>query len=158
MRYIKPRRERGAALVEFAVLMPLLVLLLLGIVEFGWLLSQHLDVRHGAREGARLSAVNYPAGPNFATGLRNDTDRDALIAEICDRMDTASSVSVTLTSAGAVADPSTVKVSAPASSLTGFLSWAIPSSLNLVSEVEIRLEQNATWSNTVAPPPGQACP
>ena len=32
--------ERGANLVEFAVLAPLLILLVIGIVEFGWLFGQ----------------------------------------------------------------------------------------------------------------------
>ena len=50
-------RERGAVLVEFAIISPVLALLLFGVIEFGWAFSQNLDVRHGAREAARLAAV-----------------------------------------------------------------------------------------------------
>ena len=46
----RARGERGASLVEFAILAPLLIVLVLGIVEFGWLFSQNNDVRHGPRE------------------------------------------------------------------------------------------------------------
>lgn len=47
-------RERGQALVELALALPVLVVLLLGIMEFGMLLNVYLAVEHGAREGARL--------------------------------------------------------------------------------------------------------
>lgn len=52
--------ERGQALVEFALLLPVVMLILIGIVEFGraWQAKQTLtDV---AREGARLSVVGDP--------------------------------------------------------------------------------------------------
>ncbi|MDH3756048.1 MAG: pilus assembly protein, partial [Acidimicrobiia bacterium] len=51
-------RERGAAAVEFAIVLPLLVLVIFGTVEFGAAWSQKTDVNHGAREAARLAAVN----------------------------------------------------------------------------------------------------
>ena len=156
MHFYRRRRDndKGANLVEFAILMPFLILLLFGIVEFAWLFSQNLDVRHGAREGARLAAVNYPTGVTDGSGSRTDTDRDALIAEICSRMDTTSGVQVSLTSSGGVGDGATVTVDALADTLTGFIDWAIPSGLRLDSTVEIRLEQPATWSNASA----ESCP
>jgi Flp pilus assembly protein TadG len=63
-------------MVEFAVVAPLLFLLLFGIIDFGWAFSQNLDVKHAAREGARLAAVNA------ASGTDPDDRLDALIAEI----------------------------------------------------------------------------
>ena len=56
--------ERGASLVEFALIMPLLLILVLGIVEFGYLFAQFNEVRHAAREGARYAAVSNPADYN----------------------------------------------------------------------------------------------
>ncbi|MBZ0258666.1 pilus assembly protein, partial [bacterium] len=45
--------ERGSATVEFALVLPILMLLLFGIIEFGRVLSvQHL-LNTAAREGAR---------------------------------------------------------------------------------------------------------
>jgi len=49
--------ERGQALVELALALPILVVLLLGILEVGMLLHAYLTVEHGAREGARLGAT-----------------------------------------------------------------------------------------------------
>lgn len=48
---------KGQALVEMALLLPLLLLLLFGIIEFGRVMSASLIVTHGAREGARYGAV-----------------------------------------------------------------------------------------------------
>lgn len=56
----KHARDDGAALVEFAVLAPLLILLVLGIVEFGYLFAQYNEIRHAARETGRYAAVSNP--------------------------------------------------------------------------------------------------
>jgi Flp pilus assembly protein TadG len=149
------RRERGANLVEFALIAPFLIMLLFGIIEFAWVFAQNLDVRHGAREGARLAAVNFPIGPTNGSTARNDTDRDALIDEICNRMDVASGVTIDLQSAGTVGAAATAVTSAPRNTLTGIMDWALPSTIVLTSTVEIRVEQPATWTNT--PLGGQAC-
>jgi hypothetical protein len=50
-------RERGATLVEAAVVFPFLFLLLFGLVEFGWAFKDSLSVGHGAREAARAGAT-----------------------------------------------------------------------------------------------------
>ena len=57
-------RRRGAALVEFALVMPLLLLLLVGIMEFGRAWSQTQVITDAARQGARLAALlnNSSAG------------------------------------------------------------------------------------------------
>ncbi len=51
------RFRRGAAMVEFAIVVPLLMLLLLGIMEFGMLMHDHLMLEQGTREGARTAAI-----------------------------------------------------------------------------------------------------
>ena len=151
---MRDRRDRGANLVEFALLAPFLLLLIFGMIEFAWLFSQNLDARHGAREGARLIAVNYPDGPNPSTFATPALQTNAIVAEICNRMDVTTDALVTLQSAGDVGDPATAKIDSPPDTLTGFMDWAIPASLRLVSEVEIRVEQPAGWANTT----DQMCP
>src|SRR5262245_20029861 len=53
-------KRRGAALVEFAIVVPLLMLLLMGIMEFGMILHDYLSISQGAREGVREAAVGSP--------------------------------------------------------------------------------------------------
>ncbi|HSP04647.1 MAG TPA: TadE family protein, partial [Acidimicrobiales bacterium] len=57
--------ERGAALVEFALIATPLFLILFGTIEFGWAFFQLNDIRHGAREGIRLVAVDSDVTPTY---------------------------------------------------------------------------------------------
>jgi Flp pilus assembly protein TadG len=52
-----PRHERGAAAVEFALIAPLLFMLIFGIINFGLAWSQKEVFIQAAREGARYAAV-----------------------------------------------------------------------------------------------------
>ncbi len=130
------RRDDGASLVEFAILLPFLILLLIGIIEFSYLFGQFNDVRHGAREGARVAAVNTG---NNAT-LRSLT---------CGAMDLSASVTVQFSEgSGLAGGTGTVTVITSPSGLTGFplITSMIPATLE--SEVDFRLEQDAdSWSS-----------
>ena len=53
-------RERGAAAVEFALLLPVLLLLVFGIIDFGRALNAQITLTQAAREGARLAALGQP--------------------------------------------------------------------------------------------------
>ena len=60
-----PRRKtRAQATVEFALIAPLLFVLALGIMEFGWLFRSHMTVHFAAREGARTAALAGSQGSN----------------------------------------------------------------------------------------------
>lgn len=52
----------GQALIEFALVLPLLALLLLGIITFGLYLNANLTVEQAARIGARAGAIGDPLG------------------------------------------------------------------------------------------------
>lgn len=54
----RPRRDRGQAVVELALTVPLLVLLLLSIVQLGLVVRDQILVVHAAREAARAGAVS----------------------------------------------------------------------------------------------------
>ncbi|MCM3688699.1 TadE/TadG family type IV pilus assembly protein [Kocuria rosea] len=49
--------ERGAVAVEFAFVVPLLLLILLGIIEFGRAYNVQISLTHAARETARTMAI-----------------------------------------------------------------------------------------------------
>jgi len=51
--------ERGTALVELAIVLPLLMVLLLGMLDFGKAYNSWIDETHLANLGVRLAAVNY---------------------------------------------------------------------------------------------------
>jgi Flp pilus assembly protein TadG len=53
-------RERGATAVEFALLLPVLLLIVFGIIDFGRALNAQITLTQAAREGARLAALNQP--------------------------------------------------------------------------------------------------
>ncbi|WP_104172061.1 TadE/TadG family type IV pilus assembly protein [Arthrobacter sp. Y81] len=50
--------ERGAVAVEFAILAPVLVMLLLGIMEFGRAYNAQASLSSAAREGVRVMAIS----------------------------------------------------------------------------------------------------
>ncbi len=59
--------ERGAALVELAIALPILLMLVFGVVEFGNAYNSYISLRQGTREAARQGAVgNF--GPAATTG------------------------------------------------------------------------------------------
>jgi hypothetical protein len=51
-------RDRGAAAVEFALVVPLLLAVMFGIVDYGLWFGDSLNVRQGIDEGARRAVVN----------------------------------------------------------------------------------------------------
>lgn len=55
------RSKRGAVAVELALLLPVLLLLVIGIMEFGRAYNIQISASQAAREGARYVAVNYSA-------------------------------------------------------------------------------------------------
>jgi len=52
--------DRGATAVEFALLLPLLLLIVMGIIDFGRILNAQQTLTQAAREGARLVALGQP--------------------------------------------------------------------------------------------------
>ena len=72
------RNERGTALVEFALVAPLLFLLLFGIIDFGRALDYYNQVTQLAGQGARAAAVNRSLdGSPITPGLSLQKQLDA---------------------------------------------------------------------------------
>ena len=51
------KNSKGVALIELALIMPILLVLLLGLIEFGWIYNGYITITGAAREGARVAAV-----------------------------------------------------------------------------------------------------
>lgn len=56
------RNTDGQSLVEFALVLPILLALILGMVEFGWILNGKITLTSSAREGARVAIIFENAG------------------------------------------------------------------------------------------------
>ncbi len=56
------QRQDGQAVVEFVVILPVLLLVLVAIYQFGQVFVNYMDVTSAAREGARKAAVSRTAG------------------------------------------------------------------------------------------------
>ncbi len=66
----RQRGERGASAVEFALVMPLLLMLLFGIISTGMTFSDHLAATNATREGARYGAATNMSEPGWATSVK----------------------------------------------------------------------------------------
>jgi Flp pilus assembly protein TadG len=85
----KLRGHKGAAVVEFAIVLPILLLLIFGIIEFGILIYNKQVLTNASREGARAGIVyidgtsRVPAGnasnSDTIKGIVNDYANDYLI-------------------------------------------------------------------------------
>lgn len=62
-RRVRDRREYGASLVEFALLLPVFSLLLFGMLTGGITLSRQNSVENAVREATRFGAVNPLGSP-----------------------------------------------------------------------------------------------
>jgi Flp pilus assembly protein TadG len=71
------RSDRGAAAVEFALLLPLLVLLVFGMIDFGRAINAQITITQAAREGARVLAL--PGGTTVGSD-GNQAYQDRAIA------------------------------------------------------------------------------
>ena len=121
-------RERGSAAVEFALVLPILLLLLLALVQVGVIARDSLVLTQASRAGAREAAVQ---------GTKDAVDaavRAAAVGLDPDRL------SVVATWSGARGAPVTVDVAyeAPVASLLA--GWLLPSSVSLRASATMRQE------------------
>ncbi|MEV6600785.1 TadE family protein [Actinoplanes sp. NPDC051346] len=77
------RRDEGAAAVEMALVLPLLLLLLFGIIDFGRALNIQITLTEAAREGARATALGFD-GRVRVTSAAGPVSVDTLDISACD--------------------------------------------------------------------------
>lgn len=92
---VELKKSSGQAIVEFALVLPLFILLMVGILDFGLFFNSYINVAFSSKEGARMASL--------------DTSLSNLAIE--------ASVKATMPSASNV----TVTVSPPAPRITGSL-------------------------------------
>lgn len=115
------KRRRAAALVEFAVVSPLLVTFLFGIMEFGHVFKVRLTAQQAAREACRIAVLQSTQKPYAASG-------SAVTKKVQDIMTAGGvefSTGMLSITEDTLADPTvqvTVSVTYDQVKLTGFLS------------------------------------
>lgn len=80
------RDEKGAAAVEFALVMPILMILIFGIVDFGLAINQYATASNAAREGVRAAALGTRSADvaNIVKGyVGGDTNQEVTVAVSC---------------------------------------------------------------------------
>lgn len=82
--------ERGVAVVEFAIVLPLLILLVFGIVQFSIAYNRQQGLHAAAREGARVAALPQTTSSAIDTRVRSALSGVLSPAEI-----TAATVTIT---------------------------------------------------------------
>jgi hypothetical protein len=106
------RRQRGAAAVEFAIILPLLLGMLMGVIDFGVAYTQNISLQAAAREGARqgITQGDVILYTNSASGLLDISKLQVKFA---------------VDSSGGAPGLMVVCVRYPQSSVTGFYSWIL---------------------------------
>ena len=164
-------RERGATLVEFALIAPLFFLLVFAIIEFGFAFNDFQSIRQGVREGARQAVVRTYGSTTGSCGLVGSSATGAplevrkVMCKTKERIDIGNDVRtfVRYTAAdGTADDKGSVKVCAQRNvdPITGFIP-AIDG-IPLQSKIEMRMElaigpgisTSSSYSET--PPSGES--
>jgi Flp pilus assembly protein TadG len=107
--------EEGASAVEFALVLLPLMLLLMGILDFGRLYDQQLSLSAAAREGVRVMAISNNVA-DARTAVRHSTDLDPVLSNAQIVVSPATCTSGTTV---------TVTVTYPMESLTGFFAGLV---------------------------------
>lgn len=142
----KRRAQRGAALVEAAVVLPLLLALVFGVIDFGFAFNDLIQVRQGSREAAR-QAVTGRLGSDTSCTIQapapTNTNVTKLICLAKDRVDLPdSAVRVKINVEEPYNDRKSVQVCVMAqlASVTGFYGPLLDSKV-VQSAVQMRVEQ-----------------
>jgi len=140
------RSEHGQAAVEFALVIPFLCLLIVGILHFGKVMNYWLDLNQVASEGARKAAVNTFADDSDADAyLRARLETTELRTGGTTSIPAQAAINVCAPDGIGVGDPVTVQVSVP---------YALPfvgATVTLRGTATMRLEQELDYT------PGGTC-
>jgi Flp pilus assembly protein TadG len=106
------RGESGAAIVEFALILPFVCLMVVVILDFGRAFNYWIDTTHLASEGARLAAVDNAPGGDLQAYIRSKADTHELRTGGTRWVDSPLEVCVNPGPGDAVGDPVEVTVTA----------------------------------------------
>lgn len=113
-------QRRGAALVEMAIVLPVFVTIMLGMIEFGRALMVGQLITNAAREGARLAVLNGSVNTEVDTTVKTFLQGAANVAQadITVAITVSNAAAANQLSATASGDVVTVRVSIPFSKVS----------------------------------------
>lgn len=125
-------RQRGVAAVEFALVLPLFLTLVMGAIDWGWFFYIDQLVTNAAREGARAGTL-LPPLPTSTTGQAKYAAEEAGL-DFLERVKLSrTGVSAVVTTVGTTVGTTvpltyaiSVTVTYPVGSITGFLRSLMP--------------------------------
>ena len=127
-RVARARGERGTAAVEFALVLPIVLAIVLALVQVGLLVRDRLLVESAVRSGARTAAVDPGDDAVRAAVLRAAPALDE------------GAVSLAITRAGARGEPVTVTLTYVAAVRVPFVAWLFPEGVSMQAEATDRQE------------------
>ena len=139
----KVRGESGQSAVEFALVVPILCVIVLAMVDFGEAMNYWLDLNHVASDTVRKAAVNtYPTAAEYQTWARDRLETTELRTGGSNSIPTAATVSICLPEGSDVGDPVTVRLAVSYNWIPfiGGAAWGIKGTATM------RLEQKAAYS------------
>jgi Flp pilus assembly protein TadG len=158
---MRPRRgEQGQATVEFAIVLPLVLLILVGLIEFGKAFNYWLSLNHLANETSRWAAVDKLPPYGSVTTSNNSPNVDAFrqyvlsqisTQELRDKVasDLTGSVKLCYTggAAPAIGDAAQVTIKTP------YRFSLVPISITLAGKSTVRFEQAPASGSGWTPTP-----
>jgi Flp pilus assembly protein TadG len=110
---LKLNDERGQSMVEFAVILPILVMLLLAIWQVGVVFHNYLTITDAARVGARAAAVNRATPTGSCQAARNAIQATVSAAQWTRMNSAPGSITCTPTAPGPVGSSYKVSITYP---------------------------------------------
>jgi hypothetical protein len=137
------RGESGQGVVEFAMVAPLLCVLVLVFVDFAKAMNYWLDLNHVAAEGARKAAVNtYPTAGEYQTYIRDRLETTELRSGGTDSVPSGAEIAICLPEGSDVGDPVTVQVKVG----YDWIPFVDSGAFDIKGTATMRLEQPADFS------------
>jgi Flp pilus assembly protein TadG len=134
--------ERGTTILEMALIMPVLLLMAIGLLDFGRAVYVRNELAHSARDAARLASID----PANTACIRAAASKHSSLATL-----TAADITITRPSLVAPGQPVTVAVQSKYQPVTTLIAGAIGAS-------NLTLKASATMQIRNVPDTALACP
>jgi Flp pilus assembly protein TadG len=124
------KNNKGQSVVEMALLLPVLLLILLGIIEFGRIYGAYMVINNAARDGARMGSVGSTSAQIQTAVINNTGSLNA--ANI--------SVVVSKSGTGGRGDAVTVTIGYDIPIMAPFLGIVVDNPMHLEADMTMRIE------------------